>query len=118
MDEEEAPRSKSSTQSPHKKSRNGKNTLKAVSLEEPSGQPLTQVPPQAETNAEEESGGMKTLRNSPFQIQNSFFKMLFTDEMIEHNAHQEMGDPIKTESAADGTTNRAAVTKSAPKDLR
>lgn len=115
LDEEEAPsKSRSSTQPPHKKSRKGKHTLKTVPLEQPNDNA---------TDPSYTSGPNKTTRRiwkqediDEFQVLNSrfeppeavpspfqYFKMLFTNEMIEHIAHhtnlysaQELGDPIKT----------------------
>lgn len=113
LDEEEAPStSRSSTQPPCKKSRKGKNTLKTVSLREP-----------REPGPSSSSGTNQSTRRiwkhediEEFQVPDSrfeppdavhtpfqYFKLIFTDEMIEHIAHhtnlysaQELGDPVKT----------------------
>ncbi|XP_032436485.1 piggyBac transposable element-derived protein 2-like [Xiphophorus hellerii] len=114
LDEEEAPsKSRSSAQPPRKKSRKGKRTLKTVPLEQPNdnADPSYTPGPNKSTRRiwkQEDIDEFQVLNSkfeppeavpSPFQ----YFKMLFTDEMIEHIAHhtnlyssQELGDPIKT----------------------
>lgn len=108
MDEEEvASTSTSSTLPPCKKSRKGKNTLKTVSMEEPEDPPdpnkstrrIWKHEDIEEFQVPESRFEPPEAVKTPFQ----YFKMLFTDEMIEHIAHHtnlysahELGDPIKT----------------------
>ncbi|XP_069025011.1 piggyBac transposable element-derived protein 3-like [Embiotoca jacksoni] len=114
MDEAEvASTSTSSTLPPCKKSRKGKNALKTVSLEEP------EDPPDPSSPSGPNKGTRRIWKHEDieeFQVPESrfeppeavktpfqYFKMLFTDQMIEHIAHHtnlysahELGDPIKT----------------------
>ncbi|RXN38666.1 piggyBac transposable element-derived 3-like protein [Labeo rohita] len=116
LDEDDAPsKSTSSTELPCKKRRKGKHTLKTVSLQEPEDTLSSpSSPPSGPHNGTrkiwkhediEEFQVTESRFEPPVVVQSPFqyFKMLFTDEMIQHVAHQtnlysaqELGDPIKT----------------------
>ncbi|KAL0151969.1 hypothetical protein M9458_052687 [Cirrhinus mrigala] len=116
LDEDDAPStSTSSTELPCKKRRKGKHTLKTVSLQEPEDTLSSpSSPPSGPHNGTrkiwkhediEEFQVTESRFEPPVVVQSPFqyFKMLFTDEMIQHVAHQtnlysaqELGDPIKT----------------------
>ncbi|KAL0147811.1 hypothetical protein M9458_056888 [Cirrhinus mrigala] len=116
LDEDDAPStSTSSTELPCKKRRKGKHTLKTVSLQEPEDTLSSpSSPPSGPHNGTrkiwkhediEEFQVTESRFEQPVVVQSPFqyFKMLFTDEMIQHVAHQtnlysaqELGDPIKT----------------------
>uniref|UniRef100_A0A3P9ISN6 PiggyBac transposable element-derived protein domain-containing protein n=1 Tax=Oryzias latipes TaxID=8090 RepID=A0A3P9ISN6_ORYLA len=114
LDEEESPlTSRSSAQPSHKKSRKRKRKLKTILLEKAVNSPDSTPPsdPSKSTRRIWKHEDIEKFKvpdprfeppedvHTPFQ----YFKMLFTDEMIEHIAYhtnlysaQKLGDPIKT----------------------
>uniref|UniRef100_A0A9J7Z3Z2 PiggyBac transposable element-derived protein domain-containing protein n=1 Tax=Cyprinus carpio carpio TaxID=630221 RepID=A0A9J7Z3Z2_CYPCA len=114
LDEDDAPStSTSSKKLPCKKRRKGKHTLKTVSLKEPEDSPGSSSPSGPHNGTRriwkhediEEFQVTEARFEPPVVVQSPFqyFRMLFTDEMIQHVAHhtnlysaQELGDPIKT----------------------
>uniref|UniRef100_A0A671LFG7 PiggyBac transposable element-derived protein domain-containing protein n=1 Tax=Sinocyclocheilus anshuiensis TaxID=1608454 RepID=A0A671LFG7_9TELE len=100
-------------QDPPLASRKGKHTLKTVSLKEPEDTPGSSSPSGPHNGTRriwkhediEEFQVTESRFETPVVVQPPFqyFKMFFTDEMIQHVAHhtnlysaQELGDPIKT----------------------